>query len=572
MEQPATQDPLIGVTIGNYEVRYKIGVGGMGAVYMAEHPLIGKKVALKVLHSEFSSNEDVVTRFFHEAKAVNDIQHPNIVDILDYGVIPSQGPNTVYFIMEFLDGVSLAQLFRDEAPLAPERALAIALQIADALGASHSKGIVHRDLKPDNIMLIQRGRETDFVKVLDFGIAKLTGEHKGSMRTRTGIVMGTPAYMSPEQCEGRGSVDHRTDVYALGILLYEMLTGQVPFTGEGYGEILVKHLTQPPPAPSTIRGVLPPHVEAVVLKALEKSPEARYANMEAFMTALADPVGHVEAHGGISAFIGTALHSVAIPMSGSVMSAPNPLGTLTPAPGQLALPVSGAQAEPATGGRRIAIIATVAALFLALGAGGYVMMERAGGMAGGAASAQDARVAAEVVVGNANDGAADAGEPGGDGGTSGAGNVAGASRRDGAGEEPSDAQQEASAAAATPPKEVAIKIISRPDGAAVFVGDEKKPRGKTPLTLHLPKSSDRIAVTIERDGYEEIERAFRPTTNKEFDLQLRRDRRDRRGNRSNRDRSRDRDRTRNSGSHSDQKSNKHDEIKNDVMLEEPDWD
>lgn len=564
MEQPATQDPLIGVTIGNYEVRYKLGVGGMGAVYMAEHPLIGKKVALKVLHSEFSSNEDVVSRFFHEAKAVNDIQHPNIVDILDYGVIPSQGPNTVYFIMEFLDGMSLAELIRKQAPLAPERALAIALQIADALGASHSKGIVHRDLKPDNIMLIQRGREADFVKVLDFGIAKLTGEQKGSMRTRTGIVMGTPAYMSPEQCEGRGSVDHRTDIYALGILLYEMLTGQVPFTGEGYGEILVKHLTQPPPAPSTIRGVLPPHVEAVVLKALEKSPGARYATMDAFMSALTDPVGYVEAHGGISAFIGTALHSVVMPVGGSVMSAPNPLATLTPAPGQVALPMSDAQSGPAAGGRRIAIIGTVAALFLALAAGGYVMMERAAAKAGGAASPQDARVATQVVVGSAEDGSdASAGQPGGNGDTPGENAVS--SKNAGTGADTSGDRQETSAAAARS-EDVAIKIISHPDGAAVFVGEEKEPRGKTPLVFHLPRGSDTVAVTIERDGYENITRAFKPTNNKEFDLQLRRDRR---GNRPKGNRVRPQS---NGNRTTDQNSNKNDKIKNDVMLEEPDWD
>src|SRR5687768_333390 len=275
------QDQLIGQTIGNYLVTQKLGEGGMGSVYLAEHPAIGKKVALKVLHAEFASNQDVATRFFNEAKAVNDIQHPNIVDVVDYGVIQdATGQAMVYFIMEFLAGVSVSELIRREAPLSPERALAVCLQIADALSASHKHGIVHRDLKPDNVILIQRGREKDFVKVLDFGIAKLTGDQPGSRRTRTGIVMGTPAYMSPEQCEGRGNIDHRTDVYALGIVLYEMITGRVPFVGEGYGEVLVQHLTQAPAAPSTIRGLIPPHVEQIVLKALEKRPEMRYPTME----------------------------------------------------------------------------------------------------------------------------------------------------------------------------------------------------------------------------------------------------------------------------------------------------
>src|SRR5687768_1652639 len=172
--------------------------------------------------------------------------------------------------MEYLAGQSLSQLMRTKGPMPPERALGIALQVGDALAASHKCGIVHRDLKPDNIMLVRRHRESDFVKLLDFGIAKLTTDARGSQhRTRTGVVMGTPAYMSPEQCEGRGNIDHRTDVYALGCVLYEMMVGRVPFIGEGYGEILVQHLTQTPIPPSQFR-MMNAHVEAVVMKALEK--------------------------------------------------------------------------------------------------------------------------------------------------------------------------------------------------------------------------------------------------------------------------------------------------------------
>ena len=331
-------DPIIGQTIGNYRVSVKVGEGGMGSVYLAEHPQICKRVALKVLHAEFASNPSVVSRFFNEAKAVNDIGHPNIVDVIDYGVLSGQHPSEqfVYFIMEYLAGQTLAQLVRAESPLPPERALTIALQCADALSASHRCEIVHRDLKPDNIILQQRGRERDFVKLLDFGIAKLTGEQHGSNRTRTGIVMGTPAYMSPEQCEGKGNVDHRTDIYALGIVLYEMLTGRVPFIGDGYGEILIQHLTQSPISPSKFR-VLPPHVEVVVLKALEKDPEDRYPNMDEFMRAMANPVGYVDAHGGVTGF----LRSRLMP---SVAGTPLPNlfpSALTPAPGSLGVvPIS----------------------------------------------------------------------------------------------------------------------------------------------------------------------------------------------------------------------------------------
>ncbi len=335
---PPAQDAIIGQTIGNYLVTQKLGEGGMGAVYLAEHPSIGKKVALKVLHSEFSANEDVVTRFFNEAKAVNNIGHPNIVDITDYGVIQGLGREQfVYFIMEYLGGVTLSKLIRTESPLSPERALNIALQVADALAASHRCGIVHRDLKPDNIMLTSRGREKDFVKLLDFGIAKLTGGAAGSRQTRTGIVMGTPAYMSPEQCDGRGNIDHRTDVYALGVVMYEMLAGRVPFLGEGYGEVLVQHLTQPPTPPSQFR-MVNPHVEAVILKALEKRMELRYPTMEEMTRAMSDPVAFVEQHGGIATFGQVQLMPSSAPMPEIRTPAPLTGPISTPTPGTLTPP------------------------------------------------------------------------------------------------------------------------------------------------------------------------------------------------------------------------------------------
>jgi serine/threonine protein kinase len=333
---PPQPDLLIGQTIGNYLVTQKLGEGGMGSVYLAEHPTIGKKVALKVLHAEFSTNQEVTGRFFHEAKAVNDIGHPNIVDIVDYGVLQTGGgrEQLVYFIMEYLAGVTLSQLIRAEAPLPPERAMGIALQIADALSASHQRGIIHRDLKPDNVILLQRGRERDFVKLLDFGIAKLTSGSTTSSQTKTGLVMGTPAYMSPEQCEGRNDkVDRRTDVYALGIVLYEMLVGRVPFQGDGYGEILVQHMTRPPVPPSQFR-MLPAHVEVVVLKALEKRADLRYPTMEEFMRAMSDPVGYVEAHGGVAGFLQRQLVPSSAPLP-SVRLTPAPL---TPLPGTLIAP------------------------------------------------------------------------------------------------------------------------------------------------------------------------------------------------------------------------------------------
>ncbi len=386
------QDQLIGQTVGNYLVKQKLGEGGMGSVYLAEHPTIGKKVALKVLHAEFSGNEEVAQRFFHEAKAVNNIGHPNIVDIVDYGVIHQGGgrDQLVYFIMEYLSGQSLSALLRSEQqPLPPERALGIALQVADALSASHKCNIVHRDLKPDNIMLQQRGRERDFVKLLDFGIAKLTGDGTQPSRTRTGIVMGTPAYMSPEQCEGKANVDLRTDIYALGIVLYEMIVGRVPFIGEGYGEILVQHLTQNPVPPSSFR-IMSPHIEAVILKALQKRMELRYPSMDEFMRAMSDPVGYVEANGGLAQFYQRQLMPSSVPFTladrpsqmpgtSQVYGTPPP-GSLTPPsgiyqPGQIGTPTPttlGAAAGQVTGGGRSKLGFIIAGVLIVAGAGAAI--------------------------------------------------------------------------------------------------------------------------------------------------------------------------------------------------------
>jgi tRNA A-37 threonylcarbamoyl transferase component Bud32 len=259
----------------------------MGIVYLAEHPVIGRKVALKAIHPELSRNPEVVSRFMTEAKSVNQIGNEHIVDVHDFGNTSS---GEFYFIMEFLQGEALADRLRRERLFKPERALQIAAQVADALAASHSHGIIHRDLKPENIFLIPRGNTIDFVKVLDFGLAKLTqGEEKVTHKTRTGSVMGTPYYMAPEQCEGRATLDHRADVYSLGVILYEMLTGRVPFGGDGYGEIIVKHITMPPPSPRASNPELSLAHEAILFRALAKNRDDRFANMEEMRTAMLDP-------------------------------------------------------------------------------------------------------------------------------------------------------------------------------------------------------------------------------------------------------------------------------------------
>jgi len=260
----------IGQSVGNYRLVRQLGAGGMGAVFLAEHTLIGKKVAVKILHRELAQDREVVTRFFNEARAVNQIGNEHIVDITDFGQSPA---GDHFFVMEYLGGRALSDVLVKEQRLAPERALKIAAQMADALAAAHAAGIIHRDLKPENVVLIDKHGDRDFVKILDFGLAKLT-EGKGGPLTRAGVVLGTPQYMSPEQCESR-TVDPRSDIYALGVLLYQMVGGAVPFDGQTMAEILVKHVNHPPPP---LRGV-PPAVEKIVLRCLEKSPADRFPSM-----------------------------------------------------------------------------------------------------------------------------------------------------------------------------------------------------------------------------------------------------------------------------------------------------
>ena len=280
----------VGQTVGNYNITAKLGEGGMGTVFLAEHPVIGSKVALKAIHPQYARDGEIVSRFMNEARSVNQIGHDHIVDITDFGNTPG---GDFYFIMEYLDGRSLADAITQDGPFPPARALNIAAQIADALGSSHEHGVVHRDLKPENIFLIVRDDAPDFVKVLDFGLAKLTHLDEPQRHvTGVGSVMGSPCYMAPEQCEGKPDLDHRTDVYALGVIMFEMLTGMVPFGGRGYGEILVKQITVQPPAARSIRPELSPALDLILFRAMAKSPGARFQTMAELREALLDPEGY----------------------------------------------------------------------------------------------------------------------------------------------------------------------------------------------------------------------------------------------------------------------------------------
>jgi serine/threonine protein kinase len=277
---PIGEDVLLGTTIGVYRVARLLGIGGMGRVYKGVHPTIGSRVAIKVLSRECSDRRDLVDRFFAEAKAVNLIRHESIVNVLDLAMLPDGRP---YIIMEYLDGAPLASIIdhgvQHQAPLALGGIARLVAEVLDALGAAHAKGIVHRDLKPDNIFVAPSGRP----KVLDFGIAKLSDVTNTS--TRTGSLLGTPHYMAPEQAAGR-VVDHRADIYAIGVILFECTTGRKPFLAEALFDLLRMHVEAPPPSPRALRPDMPPDLEQVILTALAKPPDQRFSTAMAMSVAL----------------------------------------------------------------------------------------------------------------------------------------------------------------------------------------------------------------------------------------------------------------------------------------------
>jgi serine/threonine protein kinase len=260
----------------------------MGTVYLAIHPIMGRKAAVKVLKPELARDESLVIRFFNEARAANAIRHPNIIDIIDVGMLPED--NVPYMLMEFLEGESLSARLERVRPLPVPIAVDVACQTASALAAAHSQGIVHRDLKPDNLFLVpdETVSSGERVKVLDFGIAKLRDDMRGSsMRTRAGAIMGTAAYMSPEQCQGLiEQVDQCTDVYALGIILYEMLCGAPPFLSEGFGDIIIMHVMREPEPPQRKNPAIPDALAAAIVCALAKDPRQRFQSMAELQAAL----------------------------------------------------------------------------------------------------------------------------------------------------------------------------------------------------------------------------------------------------------------------------------------------
>jgi serine/threonine-protein kinase len=465
MPAPAA-DPYLGTVIAErYRLDRKLGEGGMGVVYLAHHIVLEKPVAIKILGEDLARRPDLVQRFLHEAKAASRIHQENIVDITDFGQTPS---GTVFFAMELLEGRDLATFIRREVGAVPwPRARPILVQICRALAAAHAKGIIHRDMKPENVFLIEREGTPDFVKVLDFGIAKMTGmeERAGSRLTRTGMIFGTPEYMSPEQAQGTHP-DHRVDIYAVGVIMYEMLTGAVPFRADTFMGVLTKHMFEAPRPPSEARPDLgiTPELDALVLRALEKDRERRFQSMAELGQAIA------AAGGGAPLTFGLSAPHVA---DATAARPPRPAGP--PYAGTAVVtPLDGAAPtrRPAASARAGLWIGLVTAVLLA---------------GGGAAAWLALRPAAPVAAP-----AVDAGRPA-----------------------PAPAAAPAHDAAA---RTVEVTVRSRPPGADVLRGAERL--GQTPAKLSFPAGRDEVVLAIRKAGFEERGLHLTPDRDREFELDL----------------------------------------------------
>jgi len=293
MSQDAS-DPIIGSTIGNYEIKSLLGAGAMGQVFLGEHPHIGRKVAVKVLMATYSSNPEMADRFMSEAKAVNKINNPNIIQVFDFGKLPD---GRLYLVMEFLEGMELSGFMESRGTVSIDETIELMGQIASALDAAHNAGIVHRDLKPDNIFVVE-GPNGPVIKVLDFGVAKLLDPAMGGKhKTATGLIMGTPSYMSPEQARGSGAqIGPATDIYALAVIVYQMLSGHLPIDAESVTQVLLKHITDPPIPIFEFLPSFPPMLWEVIERALDKNIDARPPSASAFHHMFSEAAKGIPAH------------------------------------------------------------------------------------------------------------------------------------------------------------------------------------------------------------------------------------------------------------------------------------
>jgi eukaryotic-like serine/threonine-protein kinase len=537
MDLAAQQIPP-GEQIGPYQVVRRLGAGGMGEVYLARHRHLNRDAAVKVLLAEISMNQTVVSRFFTEARATAQLRHPNIVEIFDCDVLPD---GRAYIVMEYLRGESLRGTLGRLGKLCPDYSsiAAITGMVADALQAAHGNGIVHRDLKPDNTFLsvFPNQRDELTVKVLDFGIAKLLSGNDptggGGTPTRTGSLIGTPLYMSPEQCRGIPTVDHRADIYSLGCMVFEMVVGQPPFVSEAPGDILMAHMIRNAPQLSSFQPDVPAEMDALVALMLAKDPDTRPQSMSAvviavesllgirkaeFAQALRRPVGFPEtpaqattqilppegsppirqtphssrrefpSNRGVDAPIGTPIPS-SQPKSTPPAHVQTPIRQRsTPASSQgrhkapvLESPLLGASDDPPTAEKpKWAIPVVVIALVVGLGGSTAYLLTRpppTPPMAGKAEPAKEAEppIQAESVQKNSE---------------------------------------------FAPPSEVNIEIITSPVSASIWLAGESSSRGTTPTRLTLPRSTLQTDIILKAPGYLDKRLALDTSRDRTVDVNL----------------------------------------------------
>jgi serine/threonine protein kinase len=530
---------MIGETLGSYRVVSKIGEGGMGVVYLAAHTFLERKAAVKVLLPAFSNDQEVVNRFVNEAKAATVIHHPGIVQVFDFGKLPD---GRAYLVMEFLEGESLDQRLKRLGRLSVLDALRITHHCASALAAAHQAGIVHRDLKPENIFLVPDPQIDggERAKILDFGIAKLTDDqHRGSVKTRTGSVMGTPTYMAPEQCLGAGEVDHRADIYALACVMFHLLCGRPPFVYQGVGELLVAHVREPAPWARSINPEVPAAVDAALQRALVKEPNQRFASMAEFAAALSALAGHART-GSWSEIPG--VPAAASPYMPSPGSYPGP----GPYPGTGSYPgTSGSYpgtnntgSQPGTGSAPRMVtgstIGAAAAQNLTHGTLPGSGRKRAMIIAVAAATTTAALGILLAVVSQGDPPPAkDPGdipvlEPLQQGGTQGKAT-------------PPEQQTPTVTIEPEPPKPeqpppvqpIEVEVTSEPAGAQIFAQGSDDPLGVTPYTYEAPPSDGQITLRLELQGYKTAEISFRGDRNGMAQLALQKEsRREKRSSRN----------------------------------------
>jgi tRNA A-37 threonylcarbamoyl transferase component Bud32 len=451
------EDPKVGLLLsGRYRVLKKLGEGGMGAVYEAHHELIGKRLALKCLHPQFMSNREVVERFYREANAATAVGNEHIIEVSDVGKFDDGSP---FIIMEFLEGVEFGKLLDTLGSLPVGRLVHIVTQVCEALGAAHARGIVHRDMKPENVYLVKRGAESDFVKVLDFGISKMKESNEslsgGGSLTKTGTALGTPYYMPPEQAQGLRDVDHRADIYAVGVILYQGLTGRLPFDADSYPALMVKIMTDTPLPIGQLRSDVPAELAAVVTRAMCRDRAQRFQSTAELAQALR-PFRELD-------------------QAPIMLASARPAGSEETTPFGWSEPARTTEKRPASGGR---------GLLIGGGVGAMVVIGALVAMFGSRSPAVEPEPAAAALAPAAP--------------------VPAAVPQPVAPEPVPQVQQALPMGIAVPPKptEVQVSIKASPGDARIYIGEVEFPN---PMDAWRPRSLDPVRIRVEASGHKTTE-------------------------------------------------------------------